>query len=305
MNFQDVMSEVKEFLATPLYSIGETQGSVGNTLIVVSTILATWWLSRLVSRTIMQAFKRRGTIDPDAVRPYARVAKFSILIVGFGVALNTLGFKLTAVFAAGGLFAVAIGFAMKNIAENFVSGLILRMERSIKRGDILEVEGQVVTVKDVGVRYTLAQNRDNEDLMIPNSILVQSMVTNRTLRDHLYRMRAPVGVTYSSDMNLVRQTLEAAADGLPWRSQQVEPLVVMRAFGSSSVDFEVSVWIEDAFKIGQYISDLNEAIWWGLKDAGIVIAFPQLDVHLDPEVMSSLQGSSRRDSGERKEVGRE
>jgi potassium efflux system protein len=106
-------------------------------------------------------------------------------------------------------------------------------------------------------------------------------------------------------MKLVRQTLEAAADGLPWRSQQVKPIVVMRTFGSSSVDFEVSVWIEDAFKIGQYISDLNEAIWWGLKDAGIVIAFPQLDVHFDPEVMSSLQGSSRRDGGDRKEVGRE
>jgi len=293
MNFQELMVEAKEVLATPLYTIGETQGTVGTALWVVVLILATWWIARLLSKAILQAFERGGTKDLDAVRPYARLVKVLVLVVGLGMAFNTLGFKLTAVFAAGGLFAVAIGFAMKNIAENFVSGLILRLERSIKRGDILKVEDQVVTVKDIGIRYTLALNRDNEDLLIPNSILVQSMVTNRTLRDQLFRLRAPVGVVYSSDMKLVRDTLEAAATRLPWRSRAKDPVVIMRQFGASSVDFEVSVWVEDPWGIGQYISDLNEAIWWGLKDAGIVIAFPQVDVHLDPPVMESLQSLGR------------
>ena len=293
MSFQEVMNEIQEFLATPLYTIGETEGTVGTALFVALIILGTIWVSSLLSKAILSAFKRAGTQDLDTVRPYARAVKLFVLLMGFGVAFNTMGFKLTAVFAAGGLFAVAIGFAMKNIAENFVSGLIMRMERSIKRGDILEVEGQVVTVKDVGVRYTLARNRDDEDLMIPNSILVQSMVTNRTLRDHLVRLRAPVGVVYSSDMKQVREVLEAKADAIPWRSRRKDPIVIMKTFGSSSVDFEVSVWIEDAFNIGQYISDLNEAIWWGLKEADIVIAFPQLDVHFDPQVMDSLQGLRR------------
>ena len=293
MSFQEVMTEIQEFLATPLYTIGETEGTVGTTMVVALMILATIWVASLLSKAILSAFKRAGTHDLDSVRPYARAATILVLITGFGAAFNTLGFKLTAVFAAGGLFAVAIGFAMKNIAENFVSGLIMRMERSIKRGDILVVEGKVVTIKDVGVRYTLARNRDDEDLMIPNSILVQSMVTNRTLRDHLYRLRAPVGVVYSSDMKLVRETLEAAAEGLEWRSRMRQPVVIMRAFGSSSVDFEVSVWIEDAFNIGKFISDLNEAIWWALKEADIVIAFPQLDVHFDRQVTDSLQGLRR------------
>lgn len=290
MSFQDVMREVGEFLATPLYTIGDTEGTVGTTLTVGLMVLVTWWLSRLVSKAILRAFKRRGASDQNAVRPYARSAQILVLIVGLSAALNTLGFKLTALFAAGGLFAVAIGFAMKNIVENFVSGLIMRIEKSIKRGDILEVEDQVVTVKDVGVRFTLAQNRDNEDLLIPNSILMQSMVTNRTLSDDLFRLRAPVGVVYSSDMQLVKETLMTAATGLTWRSDKVDPVVIMRAFGSSSVDFEVSVWLEDPWSIGQYISELNEAIWWSLKEAGIVIAFPQLDVHFDEPVVESLQG---------------
>jgi small-conductance mechanosensitive channel len=293
MSFQDVMREISEFLATPLYTIGETQGTVGTALTVVLIILATWWFARLLSKTIMRAFERGGTVDKEAVRPYAKFAKAGVLLVGLGVAFNTLGFRLTAIFAAGGLFAVAIGFAMKNVAENFVSGLIMRLERSIKRGDILKVEGQVVTVKDVGIRFTLASNRDNEDLLIPNSILVQSMVTNRTLRDPLFRLRAPVGVTYSSDMKLVKETLMAAASSITWRSLERDPVVIMRAFGSSSVDWEVSVWVEDPWSVGQYISELNEAIWWSLKDAGVVIAFPQLDVHFDEPVVESLQGLRR------------
>jgi len=293
MSFQDVMREISEFLATPLYTIGETQGTVGTALTVVLIILATWWFARLLSKTIMRAFERGGTVDKEAVRPYAKFAKAGVLLVGLGVAFNTLGFRLTAIFAAGGLFAVAIGFAMKNVAENFVSGLIMRLERSIKRGDILKVEGQVVTVKDVGIRFTLASNRDNEDLLIPNSILVQSMVINRTLRDPLFRLRAPVGVTYSSDMKLVKETLTAAASAITWRSPERDPVVIMRAFGSSSVDWEVSVWVEDPWSVGQYVSELNEAIWWSLKDAGVVIAFPQLDVHFDEPVVESLQGLRR------------
>lgn len=293
MSIQELIDRVYEVMAAPAFSIGETEVTVGRLVWVTVLIVATIALGRFTSRAILSGFKRRGTVDLDAVRPYARLAKVIILCIGFGVVFKTLGFDLTAVFAAGGLFAVAIGFAMKNIAENFVSGLILRLEKSIKRGDILRVEGQVVTVKDVGIRYTLALNRDNEDLLIPNSILVQSMVTNRTLRDQLFRLRAPVGVTYSSDMKAVREGLLAAANRLPWISKAKDPVIIMRQFGSSSVDFEVSVWTDDPWNIGQHISDLNEAIWWGLKDAGIVIAFPQLDVHFDEPVMDSLVGLRR------------
>jgi small-conductance mechanosensitive channel len=85
----------------------------------------------------------------------------------------------------------------------------------------------------------------------------------------------------------------AAATGLTWRSDKMDPIVIMRAFGSSSVDFEVSVWLEDPWAIGQYISQLNEAIWWSLKIAGVVIAFPQGDVHFDEPVVESLQGLRR------------
>jgi small-conductance mechanosensitive channel len=191
---------------------------------------------------------------------------------------------------------VALGFAMQNIAQNFVSGVILLVERSIKPGDILRVEGRLVKVMRMGIRATVSRTLDDEEIIIPNSVLVQNSVTNYTLKDRLYRLRALVGVVYWSDMALVRETLERVAKEIPWREKGPEPRILLRQFGDSSVDFEVSVWISDPWRVQLRLSELHEAIWWALKEAGITIAFPQVDVHLDPPVMRSLEGLARSPS---------
>ena len=112
--------------------------------------------------------------------------------------------------------------------------------------------------------------------------------TYHTLRDKDYRLRAQVGVTYGSDMREVRRVLEEVAKGVEWRKMDREPVVLLVGFGDSSVDWEVSVWIDDPWKIQQLRSALNEIIWWALKVAGITIAFPQLDLHFDPKVTESI-----------------
>ncbi len=145
----------------------------------------------------------------------------------------------------------------------------------------------------MGIRATVARTLNDEDLVIPNSQIVQSTVSNYTFRDSLYRLRVPVGVSYASDLRVVRETLATTASGLAWRSPQKDPVVLLTDFGSSSVDYEVSVWIEDPWSSRRRRSDLREAIWWALKDAGVTIAFPQVDVHFDPPVVESLEGLKR------------
>ena len=130
-------------------------------------------------------------------------------------------------------------------------------------------------------------------MIIPNSTLVQTPVTNYTLRDTLYRIRRPVGVVYPSDMAVVKQTLQRAAQGVKWRSQHRDPVVLLTEFADSSVNFEVSVWVDSPWNTRGLSSELNETIWWALKDAGITIAYPQLDVHLDPPVVESLRAMTR------------
>lgn len=139
----------------------------------------------------------------------------------------------------------------------------------------------MVRVKQIGLRATIVRTKDEKDLLIPNSQLVQTRVANFTYRDSVCRVWTMVGVAYSSDLNQVRNILEKVCAQMVGQSDQHAPEVLLTDFGASSVNYKVSVWIENPWIAGVFKSSLNEAIWWGLKDAGIVIAFPQLDIHLD------------------------
>jgi small-conductance mechanosensitive channel len=214
------------------------------------------------------------------------------MITGILVAVEVVGIDLRALFAAGAVFAVGIGFAMQNIVQNFVSGLILLVERSIKPGDILRVDGQIVQVQAMGIRATIVRTRDEEEMIVPNSSLVQSTVTNFTMRDSLVRLRVTVGVSYGSDMAKVRGILEEVGDRLAWRSSET-PRVFLAAFGSSSVDFELAVWSNDPWMSRVHMSEMREAIWFAFLEQDVTISFPQVDVHFDPPVAEGLAAMAR------------
>lgn len=167
------------------------------------------------------------------------------------------------------------------------------VERSIKPGDILFIEGQTVRVIQMGIRATLVRTLDEETMIVPNSTLVQSTVKNYTIKDSLFRVRVAVGVEYGSDMALVRKVLEQTARDLDFRESSHPPVVLMDAFGSSSVDWEVSIWTADPWRARTIRSNVREAIWTAFKQNSIVIAFPQLDVHLDPPVTHALERLGR------------
>ncbi len=286
------MESLTRILDRQLLALGDTPVTVGTVGMALVIVLVTCWLSRVLQKALARTLLARGMEEKGTLSAMRRLLHYAIMLIGIGVALDTIGLNLGALFAAGAVFAVGLGFAMQNIAQNFVSGVILLAERSIKPGDVLEVDGQVVRVAQLGIRATLVRTRDDEDLIVPNSVLVQSVVTNYTLKDTIYRIRAMVGVVYGSDMRLVVETLQAAAEKLSWRLRERDPVVLMLKFGDSSVDFEVSVWINDPWNARMALGRLNQAIWTSLKAAGVTIAFPQLDVHFDPIVEQSMQALS-------------
>jgi len=291
---RNLLQALGRTLELQLFTIGGTVVTVSTLLASIVVLLVTVWLGRVLRRLVQQALTRRGA-RPDVAGSVSGLVYYSVLITGFAVALSTAGIELTAMFAAGAVFAVGIGFAMQSIAQNFVAGLILLTERSIKPGDLLEVEGKLVKVIEMGIRSCIAQTRDGEDLIIPNSVLIQTTVKNFTLRAPDYRVRIPVGVVYASDMAVVRATLVEAArkTGARWSSTG-EPMVFMTEFGAHSVNWEVGIWIDQPWERRAVVSDLHEAVWWAFHEKGIVIAFPQLDVHLDPAVTSSLTSLAGR-----------
>lgn len=292
MEWTDVLPRVKEGLGMRLFNIGDTEITAGTFAVIAVIVFATLLLSRIIQRSLARIMGKSGMGKESTIQIAQRLTHYIILLGGFVAALQTIGIDLSTLFAAGALFAVGLGFAMQNITQNFVSGVILLVEQSIKPGDVLEVDGQVVRVMKMGIRSTVVRTRNQEELIVPNATLVQGMVKNFTLTDSRFLLRAEVGVVYDSDMKQVVSVLEQVAGSLPWRDQTEAPRVLMREFGDSSVNFSVMVPVNQPWIARRLLSELNTAIWWAFKEANIVIAFPQIDVHFDPPVTESF-GLSR------------
>ncbi|MGI9628702.1 MAG: mechanosensitive ion channel family protein, partial [Longimicrobiales bacterium] len=184
--------------------------TVGSVLTATVVLLATLIGSRVIRGILTRTLTKSG-VNAGALGTVDRVVYYSFLTVGVAVALSIIGIDLSALFATGAVAAVALAFAMQNILQNFVSGIILLAERSIKPSDVLVVEGQKVRVDRMGIRATIARTTDDEEIILPNSTLVQGTVKNLTLADGLARVRTCVGVAYDSDLDLVLEVLHSAA----------------------------------------------------------------------------------------------
>lgn len=272
---------------TPHFEIGGVRISYVHGIVAVAVLLVGFAVASAISSRI------RG--KPETTAPWratiAQVAGHAGRAIAVVIALQVAGVDLATLLAASAVVAVGIGIAMQKVAENFVSGVILLAERSIREGDVVEFEGRIARVRTMGIRATVALTLDDEELIVPNSLLAQGMVKNLTLTEPVYRLRVAVGVAYSSDLDEVETVLLEAARGLEGRDAARDPVVLLADFGPSSVEFEVSVWTRDVWGHKRAQSNLRWAVWRALKRASIEIPFPQVDVHLDrrPESAPSAE----------------
>jgi len=274
----DWQTRLTALLSVRLFTISGTDTTVGSALAIVAILVVTYAVARSVRRLAGRHFSRRGIDDDIAVQTTAMVLQIVVWLVGIEVVLHILGIHLATLFATTGFLALGAGFGIKSVVENWISGVILRVGQTIRPGDIVVVQDRWLQIQGIGPRTTDALTYRDEEVLIPNSTIAQAMVTNLTRRDNLYRIEATVGVSYDSDLDLVRKTLETTLNELEWRSTKREPAVYLKKFADSSVNYLLHVWIDDVRHTLRPASDLHEAIWRALKRAGITIAFPQLDV---------------------------
>ena len=252
-------------------------------ILAIAVVLLALWFVRKVSNYIGHHMKHDNFLDDQVVRNYKITAKIVILTLGIMLALQVLGIDMASVFTGGGMFAVAMAFVMKNFVENFISGIVIRVQKTIKPGDILETSDghKIVRVETIGMSATVVRMKDETDVLIPNSELLQNKIANYTYSNSLCRIEAEVGVAYSSDLDEVQRVLESVCAHCDWKSPQHQISVILSSFGDSAINYKVRVWIEDPWLSGQQLALLNQAIWRELKEADITMAFPQLDVHFD------------------------
>lgn len=284
--FGGIWEKLQWGLNTPLFSIGETPFNAAlalKLLLIISVVLV---VSRLTRGALTRISARRPNLNPASVYTLGRVLHYTILAFGVLLTLSTLGLDLSKFALVASALSVGIGFGLQTIINNFIAGLLLLFERSIKVGDFLDLQSGVTgEVKEINIRSTLIRTNDNVDILVPNSEFVSGRVTNWTLREADFRLRVPFGVSYASDIPAVEAAaLEAArqVDFTDYSKDSRQPAVWLTGFGESSLDFALVVWLNpDAVKRpGTVTAAYNRALAMSLKEAGIEIPFPQRDLHL-------------------------
>ncbi len=187
---------------------------------------------------------------------------------------------MTALAAVSAVLMVGIGFGLQNITNNFISGLILLFERPVQVGDYVEVSGVQGCVRSIRARSTMVETLDSVSIIVPNSNFIGQNVTNWSYKDAKVRIHISVGVSYSSDMDLVGESLLWVGKSHPEVLQNPEPRIQFLEFGDSSLNFDLLVWIDDPSRQYFVRSDLNFAIVNAFREEGITIPFPQRDLHL-------------------------
>lgn len=261
----------------------------GSILSIILIIYITLLISRALQAFLLQEVFSQHRMEKGVQISITRLIHYAVMTIGFLILLWALGFGLNQITILGGALGVGIGFGLQAIVNNFVSGLILLFERPIKVGDMIDIGEQVGEVKELGLRATTVQTFDNAEIVIPNSQLITGSVTNWTLAEKKIRVRVPVGVAYGSDIEAVLKILLACADANPIVLNTPKPIALFLAFGDSSLDFELRVWIPDFNDKMTVLSELNQDIESEFQTAGIEIPFPQTDLHLRSVDMQAAQ----------------
>jgi small-conductance mechanosensitive channel len=221
------------------------------------------------------------------------------------VGIDILGISLSALTVFSGAFGLAVGFGLQKTFGNLIAGMILLMDRSIKPGDVIAVKDSAGKesfgqIRKIGIRAVSVITRDKKEYLIPNENLMINQVENWSYSSREVRVKIPVGVAYSSDMELAEKLMYEAAKSTPRVLDFPPTNVLMMAYGESSVDFEIRIWITDPEAgIANVRSEVLKRLWNLFKENGIEIPFPQRDLNLrESEAFRELLEALKQERGE-------
>jgi len=260
--------ETEKFLLTPSH------------LILVFVII---FVARAISMTLKSIFTSKIEKREDSNYADLNVYKlinYIIWILAIALGLQSIGVNLTILFAGSAALLVGVGIGMQQIFNDTISGLFLLFERNLKIKDVVEVDGIIGSVKDIGIRTSRILTRDNIEMIVPNSKLVSETVINWSYNDPKTRFFLKVGVAYGSDVNLVKKILMEVADTHNLILKKPAPIVFFNDFGDSSLNFDLAFWTLRSLNHRIILSDLRYAVDKKFRENAIQIPFPQRDVHI-------------------------
>ncbi len=278
-----MLDELKTVLDAALFTTpGDKVITVGQMTGVLLLLVFGYLGSRLVGYILGK--RLAGTkLRPDVIYVLKRITFFVILILVVITALGLLGIPLTAFAFATGALAIGVGFGAQNIINNFISGWILMVERPIRIGDFIEIDSAQGVIENIGNRSTRIRRTDGVHLLVPNSLLLERTVVNWTLVDMEIRTTVRVGVAYGSPVRLVADLVLQAVKEQDEVKEKPAPSVIFDDFGDNALAFDAYFWCDAGSE--RFLREIRSSIRFRITELfeqnGIVIAFPQRDVHLD------------------------
>jgi potassium efflux system protein len=266
-----------------LATVEERPLTVGKVLVALGVLLIGVLIARRVTRRVARGLFARLGLEVGAAAAFETLGFYAALVVLVVFALWISGIPLTVFTLAGGALAIGIGFGSQNLINNFISGLILLAERPIKVGDLVELDQVVGLIEEIGARSTRVRTFENSHLIVPNSAFLENKVINWTHGDNLVRLALNVGVAYGSPTRLVESLILQAITEHPMALAEPPPSVLFDDFGDSALVFQGLLWIRMHRPMDRRrtLSDLRYRIDELFREHGIVIAFPQRDIHID------------------------
>ena len=273
------MESIQNFLEFELLHIGTYVISVFTIVRIVMIILTAAILLWIIKKTLMRK-KVVKKFDTGTAYAIYQIIKYFVWVIAFGLILESIGIRVTVLIAGSAALLVGVGLGLQQTFNDVISGVILLSERSIKIDDILEIDGDIVKIQDIGLRTSKGLNRDQISIIIPNSLITTNKVINWSHQTRHNRFRINVGVAYGSDVDLVSEVLKSSA----LENENVDKIdgveVQLLDFADSSLNFQLLFYSDEIFRIERIKSDIRKVIARKFKENNIVIPFPQRDLHI-------------------------
>ena len=281
------LTKIKDSFSAPLFVYNEQPISLLSLFKALIWVVLGFFLGVLYKQWIARMARRWPDMSQMSIRLASNIGYYLIVIITFIIAVGSVGIDMTSISLIAGALSIGIGFGLQTVVSNLIAGIILMFERTIRIGDTIEISDMLRgRVTDMRIRSTTVKTFDNIDIVVPNSSFIQNNVINWTLEDPTRRLHIPFGVAYGTEVEKVKKVLldELAKSSLTYikGDSEKQPEVWMVAMNSSSVDFELLVWVEWASRLrpNSLRSDFMILIYNALYKHGIQIPFPQLDLYV-------------------------
>ena len=286
---------VREYLDTEslTFGIGEYSTSLYKVLRALLLVAIIFWSTAIIIETIEIRINKIRRIRAATRTLLIKIFHIIAYIIAFLLTLDFIGIDLTTLTVFSGAVGIGLGFGLQKIASNFISGLILLLEKSVEQGDLIELsDGTFGFVRKSGARAMLIETFDTKEILVPNEDFITNRVVNWTLSNTKGRVEISLGVSYNSDLKKTKEILLQATAEHPSCIKDPEPVCYLRNFGDSSVDFTLFFWVDDVTQ-GRWgpKSEVMFSIWHKFKEHGIEIPFPQRDLHLKTSNMLEIKNN--------------